>query len=217
VKTVFKTNLSFLLPYILFLISGAFLIFANSKSETHLEFNHHHNNFFDYFFYYATNIGDGITATIVIIALLFIRFRFAIIVGLSFIISAIITQTLKHTLFSDVVRPKKYFEGIKEIYLLPNVENHLYNSFPSGHATCAFALFFSLAMISKNKIVEFSCFAAAMIAAYSRIYLSQHFFEDIYAGSLIGTLTALFVFIIINKKNNSWFENSILTKKIKIN
>jgi membrane-associated phospholipid phosphatase len=34
-------------------------------------------------------------------------------------------------------------------------------------------------------------FLLALIAAYSRVYLSQHFFEDIYAGSFVGLIAAL--------------------------
>jgi membrane-associated phospholipid phosphatase len=193
----------------LFLLLGALLIIANTKSETHLEFNRFHTSFCDVFFYYATNLGEGYAVTLAVIMLLAIRYRLALIVALSNLLSASITQLLKHTLFADVVRPKKFFEGLHDLYLVPNVENHLYNSFPSGHSTCAFALYFSIALIVPNKILKFLCFLLALTVGYSRIYMSQHFFEDVYAGSLIGVICTLFIYWILRKSNAEWMDRSL--------
>jgi len=210
VKTIFKANKAFFIPYAFFLVIGTILIIVNTKAETHLEFNSFHNSFADVIFYYATNLGNGYAAVFLGILLLFIRYRWVIILALSTIISGIITQVLKHTLFSDIVRPKKFFEGVHELYLLPNVDNHLYNSFPSGHTTCAFALYLSIALCVKNRGIKLLCFLLAIAASYSRIYLSQHFLEDVYAGSLIGTITALFVFIFMQKRPAAWLNRSLI-------
>jgi membrane-associated phospholipid phosphatase len=209
VRIIFRNNFLLLFPYLLFLIIGAFLIFANTKSETHLEFNRFHNSFFDVFFSYLTYLGDGFSALIAFVILLVVKWRFALLVGFSNILSASITQTLKHTLFSDVVRPKKFFEGIHDIYLVPGVDNHLYNSFPSGHSTCAFALYFSIGMIVENKWLKLLCFFLALFVGYSRIYLSQHFFQDVYAGSLIGVVSTVFIYVIINNSNAEWMDRSL--------
>ncbi len=210
-KAIFKANLSFLLPYILFLIVGAILIAINTKSETHLGFNSFHNSLFDIVFYYITFLGDGLTATLVVIILLTVRFRYALIVGLSNSISALITQTLKRTVFADVVRPKKFFEGIHDLYFVPGVDNYFYNSFPSGHATCAFSLYLASALIVKNKKWKTLFFILALLIGYSRIYLSQHFFEDVYAGSLIGVVITLITFYFIEKSENGWLDKSLIT------
>jgi membrane-associated phospholipid phosphatase len=211
VKAILRSNLSFLFPYFIFLLLGAALIIANSKADTHLEFNSFHAHFFDVFFSYVTYLGDGVTAVLVVIILLSVKFRFALIAGIANIISAIITQTLKHTIFSNVVRPKKFFEGIHDLYFVPGVENYLYNSFPSGHSTCAFSLYFSLALILENKTYKFALFVVAFLVGYSRIYLSQHFLQDVYAGSLIGVSTSLTVYYFIQKSNKPWLEKSLVT------
>lgn len=210
-KAIFKANRTFLFPYILFIVLGGLLIAVNSKADTHLGFNAFHNSFCDSLFYYVTFLGDGIIALLVVIMLLAIRFRFALIVGLSNIISALMTQLLKHTVFSDAVRPKKFFEGIQDLYLVPGVENHMYNSFPSGHATCAFSLYFALALIVKNKTYKVVFFILALLAGYSRIYLSQHFFEDVYIGSLIGVSITLSVFYFIQNREKNWIDKSLIT------
>lgn len=208
-RIIFRNNFLLLFPYLLFLLAGAFLILANTKSETHLEFNRFHNSFFDIFFSYITYLGDGFSALIAFIILLVVRLRFALLVAFANILSATITQTLKHTLFSDVVRPKKFFEGIHDIYLVPGVDNHLYNSFPSGHSTCAFALYFSIGMIVENKWLKLFCFVLALIVGYSRIYLSQHFFQDVYVGSLIGVVSTIIIYILINGSNAEWMDRSL--------
>ena len=210
-KTIFKTNFLFLLPYAIFIVLGAFLLAINTKTETHLGFNSFHSSFFDIFFYYLTYLGDGVMALLTFIILLAIKYRYAFIVGISNLIAAIITQTLKQTVFAQVVRPKKFFEGIHDLYFVPGVENYSYYSFPSGHSTCAFALYFSLALLVKNNTLKLFLFFVALLVAYSRIYLSQHFFEDVYAGSLIGIFTTLIVYYIIQKRNISWMEQSLVS------
>ncbi len=65
-------------------------------------------------------------------------------------------------------------------------EQHIHHSFPSGHATAAFALFFCLGFLAEKKINEVIFFLLALTVAFSRVYLSQHFFEDITAGSFIA-------------------------------
>ena len=156
-------------------------------------------------------MGDGLTATLVVIMLLAVRFRYALIVGLSNSISALITQLLKHTVFADVVRPKKFFEGIHDLYFVPGVDNYFYNSFPSGHATCAFSLYLALALLVKNKTWKLLFFILALLIGYSRIYLSQHFFEDVYAGSLIAVIITLITFYFIQKSDKAWLDKSLIT------
>ena len=39
-----------------------------------------------------------------------------------------------------------------------------------------------------------------LVAAWSRIYLAQHFFIDVYVGSIIGTTTSLLLYVIFEQK-----------------
>jgi membrane-associated phospholipid phosphatase len=211
VKDIFKANLSFFIPYFVFLCFGAVLIAINSKGATHLEFNSLHAAFFDVFFTYVTYLGDGLTALLAVIILLTVKFRYALFVGLANIISTLFTQLLKHTLFSDVVRPRKFFEGVHDLYLVSGVNTHLYHSFPSGHSTCAFSLYFALALLVKNKILKFALFLIALLIGYSRIYLSQHFLEDVYAGSLIGVIFTAITFLYFKDNKHSSLDDSLIT------
>jgi membrane-associated phospholipid phosphatase len=209
VKSIIKANTYFFTPYFIFLLSGGVLLLLNGKAHTHLEFNSFHNAVFDAVFYYITYLGDGILALLITIILASNSFRYAFIVGASNLLASATTQILKHYVFIDAVRPKKYFEGVANLYLVPGVDNYLYNSFPSGHSTCAFALYLALALITKNKSLKFIFFTIAALVAYSRIYLSQHFLDDVYAGSLIGVVFTLSVFYFVQKWNAPFLNKSI--------
>jgi membrane-associated phospholipid phosphatase len=211
VRNILKSNTSFLFPYLIFVVFGGLLLAINSKVDIHLTFNSFHLPIFDTFFFYTTYLGDGVVALLTVIILLAVKYRYALIVGLSNLVATMITQILKHSLFAGELRPKKYFEGIHDIYLVPGVENLLYNSFPSGHTTCAFALYFSLSLIVKNKTLKLTFFIIALLVGYSRIYLSQHFFSDVYAGSLIGVVTTLLIYVAIRNIQSDRFENSLIT------
>ena len=213
-KKTLRQNLAFLIPYALFLLAAGIFLLTHSKGEAHLVLNQHRFNFCDYFFFLVTYLGDGYTVTAIVFAFCFIKYRYALLAAISNIVSSLITQTLKHTIFSDQVRPAKYFEGIVQLKLIPWVENYSFNSFPSGHTTAAFTTFFCLSLVVTNNAMKFLFFLIAIIIGFSRVYLSQHFLGDVYAGSLIGTIVALlaYQYIFQNEKINriSWMERSIL-------
>ncbi len=216
-KKTIQQNLAFLLPYVLFLLIAGIFLSIHSKGDAHLILNQYRLLFFDYFFSYITYVGDGVAAILLIVVLFFVKYRYALFIGMSNIISTLITQTLKHTYFADELRPIKYFEGIAELKLIVWVNNYSYNSFPSGHTTTAFATFLCLSILTDNKPAKFLMFVAALIIGFSRVYMSQHFLNDVYAGSLIGVIITLliyqFVFESEGIKNMPWMEKSLLTKK----
>ena len=151
---------------------------------------------------------------LIVIVFLLVKFKQAIQLGLAYILSSLTAQFLKHSFFSDALRPRKFFEGIHELYFVPGVEVYSFNSFPSGHACNAFALFFCLALISTNNFVKFLCLLMALVISLSRVYLSQHFFMDIYVGSIIGVLSSLAAYYFLGTssrlKGKVWMEKSLL-------
>jgi membrane-associated phospholipid phosphatase len=193
-KGISKTHIFFLLPYFIFLVSGAALIILSPKDKLHLFFNSYHTDTANRIFYYLTFLGDGWTALFIAIVLLFVRYRYSIIITLTYGLSSAVAQSLKHYVFSDHDRPAKFFENNPSLYLVPGVDNNIYYSFPSGHATTAFAIYFGLALFTSNKWLQLCWFMLALVVSYSRVYLSQHFFEDIYAGSAVGIMSTLIIY-----------------------
>lgn len=61
-------------------------------------------------------------------------------------------------------------------------------SFPSGHATLAFAFATLMARRDKKRMGIYFIFAA--LVAFSRIYLGYHYVLDVIGGAIIGWVTA---------------------------
>ena len=114
------------------------------------------------------------------------------------VVTTILTQLIKII----VMRPRPYTE-LSNLILLDLGTDY---SFPSGHTSAAFALFTCLALMTPRRLAPL-WMTAAWAVAYSRIYLSQHFLEDILSGSLIGMISSCAVYMIIdhfiNKKKSS--------------
>ncbi len=214
-KQLLKENRYFLIPYLFTLTICLILLLSFSKTELHILSNKVNSSFFDYFFKYATNLGDGAIIAILTIALLFAKYRYAIIFLSGSLLTAGIINLLKKVLLGDIFRPSKYFELYEtyQLHFVEGVKLHSFYSFPSGHTGTAFNLFFMLALISPNKELKLFWFFMAAIVGYSRVYLSQHFLIDITVGSLLGTTIILLMFFWLNKSDKIWLDKSLIRRK----
>ena len=160
----------------------------------HEAINGHHAAWADTLFKYGTNLADGWTATIITLLLLLKNWRSFLMLGASAALSAIVAQALKHFVFDDVNRPAEFLNVMPQIRLVAGEELMHFNSFPSGHSTCAFSMCFAFAVIVA-RVRPAAMFAVlAALLAFSRVYLSQHFTEDVLAGAFIGTVTGFVVY-----------------------
>jgi len=219
-KVNFSKQPYFFVGYLLFVISICCVLFFFEKKESSFWINQHGNELLDVFFKSITYLGDGLFALFIIL-LLFIfspKIKYGFYGVIAFIITATITQVLKRVFFSESLRPslEYYREFRAELWrLIDGVELLGNNSFPSGHSTSAFSVFCLLALIVKKKYWGFGFFILAFFAAFSRVYLSQHFLEDILVGSFIGCLGTLLVFIALEAiKWPSWANDSMFKKDI---
>jgi membrane-associated phospholipid phosphatase len=69
--------------------------------------------------------------------------------------------------------------------------NPAYYSFPSGHATTAFALAFAVSVIWSQ--ARFAMAVYAIVIAATRLVLVAHHPSDVVAGALVGVIGAMFV------------------------
>jgi membrane-associated phospholipid phosphatase len=205
----FRSTKWFIYPYAAFLVIGAILMISLPKNEIHLHLNQLNHLWADWFFKIFTHLGDGIIIALAIIILLFVRYRYAIILALSSIIATIAVQVLKRFIFEDIRRPGVFFENTEGFHLVDGVKPIVAYSFPSGHSATAFSIFLLFALISEKKTFQLAFFITAFLVAYSRIYLSQHYLVDVYFGSLIGSLSTLFMFLWLKTYKNTSFDNSL--------
>jgi membrane-associated phospholipid phosphatase len=63
-------------------------------------------------------------------------------------------------------------------------------SFPSGHASSAFAVATVIADQSKKVYIDILAYSLATMAAFSRVHLDKHWASDILVGSAIGYFVA---------------------------
>ncbi len=212
-----KNNSYFYIPYLLFFIVSTVLLSSYSKKDIHLFINNLNCQFGDYFFKYFTHLGDGIIIAVLILVLLFIKYRYSIILVFSILSSTIVVQAFKRYILPDIVRPIVYFHNESPLHIVEGVDVHTAHSFPSGHTATAFTIFLLLAIISNKNYLKLMFFATAFLVGYSRIYLSQHFLSDVYAGSIIAVvLTTIYGYWIGNWKNPN-LDLSITNRACKTN
>jgi membrane-associated phospholipid phosphatase len=182
-----------------------------SKFDLHILLNSHHNFFLDQFFKTVTHLGDGWFAVILAVSMFYFKDKNqGVLILATFLFSALFAQILKNFVFEDFMRPFYYINaGTLDTSLVDGVKMHKNNSFPSGHTTTIFALCSMLTFFFKSFKAGFLLCLIAVITAYSRIYLSQHFLQDTLAGALLGVSSSLVVYIVLNKKLKIWINNSI--------
>lgn len=185
------------LPIFFKVYSGIFLGMITSllfleHGELLLWINRHRTHTLDLLMPYLTFLGDGILFAMVALILIFFRRKVGIIVGISGLVMSGITAILKRVIFVDVPRPKRYFAGTDILDFVEGVRVAGKYSFPSGHSTSAFMIAGILAIIySRNSIIQYVGLLLALLAAFSRVYLLQHFYIDVVAGSVLGVVLAL--------------------------
>lgn len=199
----------FIIPCFVFLIVGGAVLAIFPKGPLHLWINGWHSVYSDTFFAYYTCLGDGWAVVVLTVILLVVRFRTALIVAASNIVCSLVTQFLKHSVFPDALRPTAFFGGTAQLHLVPGVDVYSYNSFPSGHAAVAFATCLALAMSVESRTVKAILFVIAFTVAFSRVYLSEHFFGDMYAGAPIGLAVTLVIAAVVGRSGGPWLDRSL--------
>lgn len=196
-KDAKPTALPFVVGLSIYSIVGAIVFYSLGKEDAHLVLNGYHSPYLDLFFKYVTHVGHGFVPIIVFHLLLFVRYSWALGFGVSSLVMGIVVQTLKRSVFAGDHRPAMLFSegGLPQI---EGVDLMLHHSFPSGHSATGFCLCLMLAFFSKQKWANYFFMVLALLIAFSRVYISQHFIQDTVVGSWIGLVLALlgYVFII---------------------
>lgn len=168
------------------------------RIEMHLILNGYHTPALDTFFLVFTHVGGNIPWVLCAVMLI-VRMWKGAMLSLAQIIATLLVQPIKHILHHP--RPLTVFtEANMDFPVVEGVNLHTWNSFPSGHTAAAFALLFGLAILLPKWWQKILCLLIALLAGYSRIYLSQHFLDDVTAGSVIGVVSVLLAMLFFKKE-----------------
>lgn len=189
-----------LVIYTLLAATALVLIILYPRNDLHLMFNSYvGNRYVNAFFYYITYLGDGRIAPLILLAILLANVRLGLSATVSFLTAALIANALKYFFFDHLDRPSfifQFFDG-RPVNWVEGVDLHIHNSFPSGHATQGFAILMNLAYAAVRPWIKFVLLALAVFTSFSRVYLSQHWLQDVTAGSFIGLCVSWFTFYLI--------------------
>lgn len=200
-KTI-KENIGAFSIFILFFIIGFSFVISVPKLEIQQYINSFYHPIGNSIFQFLTHLAEGWFTVPLLIFLFIYDWRKGLYISCSYAISSLLVALLKRLVFSNFKRP----HGFKEL-----IENEEYNwlyevempsnlSFPSGHTTVAFCIFFGLALIIPNKRIGTTFVLLAVLVGFSRTYLSYHFLIDVVAGSLLGIMTAIGIYFALRKK-----------------
>ena len=177
------TWLTTIIAVILFALSFIF-----NKESFFLLFNIDLGHSADVFFATITKGGEVVPWVVALVSILIWKRDFFWFLLACFFISSIFVQGLKNVL-PEQARPTKAITNMQQVHTVEGVELYKAHSFPSGHTSAAFTVFFIACLAIRVRWVVPVGFIYAFLVAYSRIYLAEHFPRDIAGGMFIAVLT----------------------------
>ncbi|MBR9859547.1 phosphatase PAP2 family protein, partial [bacterium] len=91
-----------------------------------------------------------------------------------------------------IKRPAASFE--EELIVVHGTDLHKHHSFPSGHTTAAFCMFGFLALSMRSRAWKVCGILVGVSVGLSRMFLGQHYPEDVLAGAILGTVVVTLVY-----------------------
>lgn len=229
-KSLFKQNAVFLTLSLLLALSLGLALIYIPKGELHLLLCDRHTHARDIFYRYYTTLAEWLPYVICVALLLFTKIGHGVFASTTMLLSTLLTQVCKHIV--NAPRPVTWFtEHFPDIQLplVDGVHMNLWYSFPSGHTTSFFAMTLAVCILITKSLsakrsnsdsgltaiaVQLLLFFAATLGAYSRIYLSQHFAMDVFAGLLVGILSTLAAYAILYRfQDKKWYNYRLFQKK----
>jgi len=198
----------FFVPYLVVLMLCLLIKILFSREQIYFAVNSRNFPFGDFISPYLTDLGNFWTVIVLSLILVMFSYAKAFMLLLVNTATALTAQVVKHIF--DSPRPTLYFQSqLAHIHFVKGVEMLRLHSFPSGHTVTAFSTAVLFTYWAKNKFWGFPLLILAMCVGYSRMYLSEHFFEDVTAGSVIGTITTVCLI--------TWLANMRFLKQAKWN
>ncbi len=212
---IFKANKWYFVIFNIFFLAGIVLLASINQGDVILFFSNNRSEAGDLFFSYFTRMGEEWLYILAITGLLFVRFRYVVMVPFVALTVLLVSFSTKSYFAHD--RPSIFFKKAQLFDQINLVEGiTLLNgptSFPSGHTMSAFAMYGLLALIVKDKrISALLLFFAALLVGISRMYLVQHFLKDVVTGAVLGTSLAILAYYLQSRipyDPKQWIDRSL--------
>ncbi len=196
------------------IIGSVVVLFLIGKGDLVLFFSENRTPFWNSFFLTTNQLGEEYMYAVgFFVLLLFVKIRYALFVplvgGFTALFSFLLKQIFAHP------RPKLWFENLEiAVNYMPDFYTNVgLTSFPSGHTFSAFATFGYFALVAKSPVLKVVFCCCAMLGGLSRVYLAQHFFEDIVFGGFCGIVLALAIYFLqtrLQDDNTKWWNRRVL-------
>lgn len=194
-QSVYERNRSFFVCFAVWFACLSVVVFFFPKNLSFTVVNSMHHPITDYIFTGLTFMGDGICIiTIAVVMFLVKRKKIALAFVGSYIFSGLFCMVLKKSF--NMSRPAFFLKANSSFHAVEWLPLAFKGAFPSGHATSVFAIVTCITLYSTNKKLSLIAIGIAFLTAYSRVYLGQHYIMDVWAGSLLGVFSSVFLYII---------------------
>lgn len=215
IKGVLQQIRLFFILYIILLAVCLVIKLVFTKDEIYFAVNTRHTDFLDNIEPYITDLGNGWAIAILAVVFTLYSYRIAFLTATTFAITSLAVQIAKFSFAAP--RPKLYFKDqVSKLHFVKGIEILSHNSFPSGHTLTAFATGVLFTYLLKNKNWAILLLFYGIMVGFSRMYLSEHFFEDVIAGSVLGVSVAiLWIWWIDSRKfiNTPKWNSGLLSRK----
>ena len=222
-KAFLRNNAVFIGLSLMLIVALGLALLYIPKGELHLLLCDRHTPARDIFYRYYTHVAEWFPYVLCVLLLLFSRIGDGVLASAGLALSALTTQLFKHII--NAPRPVNWFAQHfpdLQLPLVADVKMNMWYSFPSGHTTSFFALFFALSIILTQRVnkpagsvIQILCFLLAFLGGYSRIYLSQHFAADVLGGTIVGILITILCYAILSRfEGQKWYNYQVFAKKM---
>lgn len=204
IRVLLKSRKLFFCILLILLLMGIFSVLIFGNSVLFNSTNAHHPFWLNVFFINYTFMGDGIFALCLaaIFIFYFKRRKEGTALLVAFIFTEILVQLIKNSL--NYSNPGLYFEPGQTFLTTDDTYASGYQGFLSGHTAIAFALVTVFLSALKNKIWQLPLLSAAVLLAYSRMYLAQHSLPDILIATILGTSAGLLAVHVVYNRSYSF-------------
>ena len=222
-KAFLRNNAVFIGLSLMLIVALGLALLYIPKGELHLLLCDRHTPARDIFYRYYTHVAEWFPYVLCVLLLLFSRIGDGVLASAGLALSALTTQLFKHII--NAPRPVNWFAQHfpdLQLPLVADVKMNMWYSFPSGHTTSFFALFFALSIILTQRVnkpvgsvIQILCFFLAFLGGYSRIYLSQHFAADVLGGTIVGILITIVCYAVLSRfEGQKWYNYQVFAKKM---